>query len=131
MRFGNGRRKRASSCSSACRTGAIAPRHRGSFRLPSSRCSSSATRSGSRMRERTRPPAGFFCRWPKECLMEFKDYYQTLGVARDATQDEIKKAYRKLARKYHPDVSKEKDAEARMKEINEAQAVLSDPEKRA
>jgi curved DNA-binding protein len=63
--------------------------------------------------------------------MEFKDYYQTLGVARDATQDAIKKAYRKLARKYHPDVSKEKDAEVRMKEINEAQAVLSDPEKRA
>ncbi|HTQ76893.1 MAG TPA: DnaJ C-terminal domain-containing protein [Burkholderiales bacterium] len=63
--------------------------------------------------------------------MEFKDYYQTLGVAREAPADEIRKAYRTLARKYHPDVSKEKDAEARMKEVNEAYAVLSDPEKRA
>jgi curved DNA-binding protein len=63
--------------------------------------------------------------------MEFKDYYQTLGVARDAAADDIRKAFRKLARKYHPDVSKEPDAEARMKELNEANAVLSDPEKRA
>ena len=63
--------------------------------------------------------------------MEFKDYYQTLGVGRDAPADEIRKAFRRLARKYHPDVSKEAGAEERMKEINEAYAVLSDPEKRA
>ena len=63
--------------------------------------------------------------------MEFKDYYATLGVAKDATQDDIKRAYRKLARKYHPDVSKEADAEARFKELNEANEVLKDPEKRA
>jgi curved DNA-binding protein len=63
--------------------------------------------------------------------MEFKDYYGVMGVARDATQDEIKRAYRKLARKYHPDVSKEPDAEARFKELGEAYEVLRDPEKRA
>jgi curved DNA-binding protein len=63
--------------------------------------------------------------------MEFKDYYASLGVARDAPAEAIKKAYRKLARKYHPDVSKEPQAEQRMKEVNEAYAVLSDPEKRA
>lgn len=63
--------------------------------------------------------------------LQYKDYYQTLGVARDAALADIKKAFRKLARKYHPDVSKEPGAEARMKEINEAYTVLSDPEKRA
>jgi len=63
--------------------------------------------------------------------VEFRDYYQTLGVAREAPADDVKKAYRKLARKYHPDVSKEPDAEKRMKEVNEAYEVLSDPEKRA
>jgi curved DNA-binding protein len=63
--------------------------------------------------------------------VEYRDYYKTLGVSREATIDEIKKAYRKLARKYHPDVSKEPDAEARMREVNEAYAVLSDAEKRA
>lgn len=63
--------------------------------------------------------------------MDFKDYYKTIGVAKDATQDEIKRAYRKLARKFHPDVNKEPDAEARFKEIGEAHDVLSDPDKRA
>lgn len=63
--------------------------------------------------------------------MEFKDYYKTMGVARGATQEEIKRAYRKLARKFHPDVSKEPDAETRFKEVGEAYEVLKDPEKRA
>lgn len=63
--------------------------------------------------------------------MEFKDYYKIMGVARDATEAQIKQAYRKLARKYHPDVSKEPNAEARFKEVGEAYEVLRTPEKRA
>ena len=62
--------------------------------------------------------------------MEYKDYYATMGVAKTATQAEIKRAYRKMARKFHPDVSKEKDAEARFKEVGEAYDVLKNPEKR-
>lgn len=63
--------------------------------------------------------------------MKYKDYYQVLGVPRGAGADEVKKAYRRLARKYHPDVSKEKDAEERFKEVNEAYEVLGDEKKRA
>ena len=63
--------------------------------------------------------------------MEYRDYYKILGVARTATADEVKKSYRRLARKFHPDVSKEKDAEARFKEVQEAYEVLKDAEKRA
>ncbi|RKZ90881.1 MAG: J domain-containing protein [Candidatus Parabeggiatoa sp. nov. 1] len=63
--------------------------------------------------------------------MEYKDYYKTLDVSRNASQDEIKRAYRKYARKYHPDVSKEPKAEQRFKEIGEAYEVLKDPQKRA
>lgn len=63
--------------------------------------------------------------------MQYKDYYRTLGVERGASAEEIKKAYRRLARKYHPDVSTEKDAEERFKAVNEAHEVLGDAEKRA
>ncbi|HEX7082353.1 MAG TPA: DnaJ C-terminal domain-containing protein [Gammaproteobacteria bacterium] len=63
--------------------------------------------------------------------MEYKDYYKIMGVSRTASPDEIKRAYRRLARKYHPDVSKEPNAEERFKEVGEAYEVLSDPEKRA
>ena len=62
--------------------------------------------------------------------MKYLDYYAVLGVARDASANDIKKAFRKLARQYHPDVNKSAGAEARFKEINEANEVLSDPEKR-
>src|SRR5690349_21462850 len=63
--------------------------------------------------------------------MDFKDYYTTLGVSKTATDKEIKQAFRKLARKYHPDVNPgDKGAEARFKEVNEANEVLSDPAKR-
>jgi curved DNA-binding protein len=63
--------------------------------------------------------------------MQYKDYYEILGVTRSAGADEVKRAYRKLARKFHPDVSKEKNAESRFKEVQEAYEVLRDSEKRA
>ena len=63
--------------------------------------------------------------------MAKQDYYDILGVSRDASEEEIKKAYRRLARQYHPDVNHEPGAEERFKEINEAYRVLSNPETRA
>jgi curved DNA-binding protein len=63
--------------------------------------------------------------------LEYKDYYKIMGLDRDATQDDIKRAYRKLARKYHPDVSKEEGAQSKFQEMQEAYEVLKDPEKRA
>jgi len=65
-----------------------------------------------------------------ETVLEFQDYYQVLGVSRDASQDEIKRAYRKLAQKYHPDRNKDSDAQAKFSKIGEAYEVLKDPEKR-
>ena len=62
--------------------------------------------------------------------MEYKDYYKVLGLQKTASADDIKQAYRRLARKYHPDVSKEKDAEEKFKNLQEAYEVLKDPEKR-
>src|SRR5690606_39818082 len=63
--------------------------------------------------------------------MKYKDHYATLGIPRNAAQDAVKKAYRKLARRYHPDVSLEPLAELRFKEVGEAYAVLRDPDRRA
>lgn len=63
--------------------------------------------------------------------MDFKDYYNVLGITRDATGDEIKKAFRKAARKYHPDINSGAEAEAEFKDVNEAYEVLKDPERRA
>jgi len=62
--------------------------------------------------------------------LEYKDYYATLGVKKEASQDDIQKAYRKLARKFHPDVNKDPQAEVKFKEIGEAYEVLKDPDKR-
>ena len=63
--------------------------------------------------------------------MDYRDYYKVLGVPKDASQDDIQKAYRKLARKFHPDVNKDAGAESRFKEISEAKEVLTDTDKRS
>jgi curved DNA-binding protein len=76
-------------------------------------------------------PTGAWHSTQKKKPMQYQDYYEILGVARDASQDAIKKAYRKLAHRYHPDVSKEKDAEERFKSVAQAYETLKDPEKRA
>ena len=64
-------------------------------------------------------------------MSEKRDYYEVLGLSKGASEEEIKKAYRKMAKKYHPDINKEPGAEEKFKEINEAYEVLSDPQKRA
>jgi curved DNA-binding protein len=75
--------------------------------------------------------AAFLSSTKGQAVVKFRDYYEVMGVARDASADEIKRAYRRLARKYHPDVSKQADAEERFKELAEAYEVLKDAEKRA
>ena len=64
-------------------------------------------------------------------MATYQDYYAILGVSKTATQEEVQRAYRKLARKYHPDINKAADAEEKFKQINEAYEVLGDPDKRA
>ena len=64
-------------------------------------------------------------------MSEKRDYYEVLGLSKGASEEEIKKAYRKMAKKYHPDINKEPGAEEKFKEINEAYEVLSDPQKKA
>src|SRR5262249_42153052 len=68
--------------------------------------------------------------WMRKSMAAKRDYYELLGVARNASEEDIKKAFRRLARQYHPDVNKEKGAEERFKEINEAYEVLGDAQKR-
>src|SRR5689334_2400441 len=110
------------------------------MKTASSATSSSSCASGAKRRFRhpcstsQRATSRSRCPWEKSdrrSEMKYADYYAALGVERGASPDAIKKAYRRLAQKYHPDVSKEPGAEARFKEIAEAYQTLKDPEKRA
>src|SRR5689334_19030064 len=110
------------------------------MKTASSATSSSSCASGAKRRFRhpcstsQRATSRSRCPWEKSdrrSEMKYADYYAALGVERGASADEIKKAYRRLAQKYHPDVSKEPGAEARFKEVAEAYQTLKDPEKRA